>query len=290
MLRSILFMPGNNEKILSRVEKLNADAVILDLEDGVPPAEKEKARELVYRRLQSLKVADLKKRIYVRVNGPGMGCMREDLRAVLSPVLDGLMLPMVNSTQEIHKLTTLLTVLSTGKKDIKLNELSLLLNVETARGILNLSELMSATDLVSGAALGGEDLSLDMRAKRTSGGNEIAYARSHLVMASRAADKLAIDTVFTDIEDTEGLRKEAREAARMGYDGKLLIHPSQIEPVNEIFMPAPEEINFARRVVEAFERGEEEGRGAVKVDGKMVDPPVAARARRILEMADDRIF
>lgn len=279
----MLFMPGNNKKILGKIENIDADAVILDLEDGVPREEKGKARELITERLNDLAGKDLNKKIFVRINDSRQQCWRKDCIAALSPELDGLVVPMVNSSTEIRRLETLLSTLITGLKDVKLSELSLILNIETAKGFINLKEILSSSGLIGGAALGGEDLTLDIGANRTSSGREIDYARSRLVMVTKALNQLAIDTVFTDINDLEGLKKEATEANNMGYDGKLLIHPSQIGPVNEIFAPGEEEIRFAQLVVDAFKKAQKEGRSVTKVEGKMIDPPVAARAERLLQ-------
>ena len=285
-MRSLLFMPGNNEKILSKVEEVRADAVILDLEDGVPLDQKEKARRMVRERLETLDSNKLDKEVLVRVNGPGTGLGSEDCQAIIDQNFDGIMFPKVDRPEQIQHLEGILTGLADRDFTCGDEDIYLILNVETARGIINVHELLRASSAVAGAALGGEDLTLDIGARRTREGDELQYSRSRLMMAAKAERQLALDAVFVNIEDTEGLKEEAKKMSDLGFDGKLAIHPDQLDPINEAFTPAEEEIARARRIVEAFEEAEEEGRSVASVDGEMIDPPVAARARKLLELAE----
>jgi len=163
--------------------------------------------------------------------------------------------------------------------------LGILLMVETALGVLNAYELARSSRRVQALCLGGEDLCRDLGAVRTRDGLEIAYARAHLVHAARAAGALAIDTVFVDLADHDRLQAEARQARQLGYSGKLLIHPAQIEPVHQAFAPSAGEIAHARRVLEAFEAAQARGDGVIALDGQMIDAPVVARAREVLALA-----
>jgi citrate lyase subunit beta/citryl-CoA lyase len=157
--------------------------------------------------------------------------------------------------------------------------------VETALGVLQAYDMARASPRVRALCLGGEDLARDLGAVRTSEGQELAYARAHVVLAARAAGVLAVDTVYTNLADLDGLLAEARRMRQLGYSGKLLIHPAQIEPVHRAFAPSQEEVAYARRVLEAFEAAEGRGEGVIALDGQMIDAPVVARAREVLAVA-----
>ena len=292
LLRSLLFMPGNNEKILSKIEKVDADAVILDLEDGVPFSEKKQARRLVKERLAAIDIDKLNKEVLVRINGINdtdgrdYNLPQEDLEAVCTKSFDGLMIPKVNSPAEFQQLEKMLDDLKAAENFPGAEALYFIPNIETVRGVINVNSLLGASENLQGAALGGEDLALDLGARRTKAGDELSYARSRMLLACRAQNRLAIDVVFTDIQDEVGLKEEAKKASNLGYDGKLAIHPQQLGPINEAFTPSEEEIKYARRVVEAFAEASKENKSVAVVDGEMIDPPVAARARRILDFQE----
>ena len=176
-------------------------------------------------------------------------------------------------------------------RGLPVGAVGILLMVETALGVLNAYGMAVAGAehggrRVRALCLGGEDLAWDLGAVRTRDGAEIAYAWAHLVLAARAAGAAAIDTVYTDLTDPEGLLAEARQARQLGYSGKLLIHPAQIEPVHQAFAPSEEEVAHARRVLEAFEAAETRGEGVIALDGQMIDAPVVARARKVLGLID----
>jgi citrate lyase subunit beta/citryl-CoA lyase len=162
----------------------------------------------------------------------------------------------------------------------------ILLMVETAQGVVHAHQMAENCWRVGGLCLGGEDLARDLGAVRSREGKELAHARAALVLAARATGTLAIDTIWTDLEDRQGLQAEARQARELGYSGKLIIHPDQIEPVHRAFAPTSEEVDFARRVVEAFEAAMARGDGVIVLDGQMIDAPVVARARETLKMAE----
>ena len=176
------------------------------------------------------------------------------------------------------------------EQGLAVGTVGILLMVETARGVLNAYELAMAGaeqggPRVQALCLGGEDLAWDLGAVRTKQGAEIAQARAQMVLAARAAGSVAIDTVYTDLADLEGLQAEARQARELGCSGKLLIHPAQIEPVHQAFAPSEEEVAHARRVLEAFEEAGTRGDGVIALDGQMIDAPVVARAREVLGLA-----
>jgi citrate lyase subunit beta/citryl-CoA lyase len=287
-LRSILFVPGNRPRMLEKARMLLADAVILDLEDAVPPGEKTAARAMVR---QALEAGFYEPRVILRVNAFSTGLAEMDLEEAFAAGVDAVCLPKANTASDVEKLAVLLAPLE-QERGLPVGSVGILLMVETAQGVLNAREMACAGSgpgfrRVQALCLGGEDLCADLGAVRTKEGAEIAYTRAHLVLAARAAGVTAIDTVYTDLADQEGLQAEARQSRQLGYSGKLLIHPAQIEPVHRAFALSEEEVDHACRVVAAFEAGEAEGRGVIVVDGRMIDAPVVARAREILTMIDD---
>jgi citrate lyase subunit beta/citryl-CoA lyase len=286
-LRSILFVPGNRPRMLEKARTLPADAVILDLEDAVPPGEKTAARAMVR---QALEAGPYDPQVILRVNAFPTGLAEGDLGETFVPGVDSVCLPKASTAGDVERLAVLLAALE-QERGIPLGAVVVLLMVETAQGVLNAHEMACAGSgpgfgRVQALCLGGEDLAWDLGAVRTREGAEIAHARARLVLAARAAGAAAIDTVYTDLTDQEGLLAEARQARQLGYSGKLLIHPSQIEPVHRAFAPSEEEVAHARRVVAAFEAGETDGKGVVVVDGRMIDAPVVARAREVLMMTE----
>ena len=287
LLRSLLFMPGDSEKILGKAEKVKADAVIFDLEDAVSLDNKEQARGLVAEKLASLDAdAVSAKKYFVRINALNTGLLEKDLSAVISDRLTGIMLPKIEEAADLQRADHLLKELE-EKNEIAAGSLGIILLFESARGILDAPGIISASDRVLAAALGGEDLSLDLNAVRTREGQELFYSRSRLVLAASAAKIPALDTVFTDFRDSEGLEQDTRTARKLGFAGKLAIHPGQLEIINQIFTPEKEEIEFARQVVEAQRQAEQQGRAVYEVNGKMIDPPVVERARKLLKNVEE---
>ncbi len=283
ILRTMLFVPGNREKWLERARTVPADALILDLEDSVPPAEKENARKMVAAWINGLATGD--RQVWVRVNALTTPYAEEDIRVVVTRDLSGILLPKSESASDVIRLGELL---ARAEKAAGLGEgtVGVLPLVETPKGIINAYEIASASPRVRGITFGAEDYALEMGVNRTKEGAEIQYPRMALGVACRAAGVLAIDCVYTDVRDIEGLVRETKMAAQLGFQGKLVIHPDQVEPVNRVFVPSDEELARAKRVVAAFEAAVAEGKASTAVDGKMVDSPVAARARNVLTLAE----
>lgn len=282
-LRSVLFVPGNKTRFVEKARSAPADAVILDLEDAVAPEEKAAARTMVR---QALEGGSFRPRVIVRVNAWDTGLVEADLAEALAPPAWAVCLPKVESAAEIDRLARWLGSWEADRGWPE-GSIAVLAMIETARGVLNAYSIAQANPRLRALCLGGEDLARDLGAVRTAQGLELAYARAHLVVAARAAGCLAIDTVYTDLNDEPGLVAEAIQARQLGYSGKLLIHPCQIEPVHGAFSPGPEEVAWARRVVEAFEAAVTRGEGVIALDGKMIDRPVVARAQEILALAGD---
>ena len=223
--------------------------------------------------------------VAVRVNAFFTGLTELDVQETTKPGVDMVLFPKIDTPEEIRQAERLLARRE-GEQALPVGSVGMLAMVETALGVLNAFEIARASERLLALCFGAEDFTSDMGAIRTKQSLEVAHARGHIVLASRAAGILAIDTPYTDLADDEGFLAETRAIRGMGYGGKLLIHPKQIELVHQAFAPSEEEVTYARRVVEAFEAAESGGTGAIALDGKMIDAPVVARAREILSHRD----
>lgn len=270
--RSVLFTPGDRPEMMRSALESGADAVVFDLEDAVSPDRKGTAREAVREVLDDAAGADPE--VCVRVES---GRATADLDAVLGPDarLDAVVCPKVATSGDVEQVGAALC-----ERDSTAGVFAL---IESARGVLAAAEV-AAHDRTEALVFGAEDLAADLGASRTREGTEVLYARQRVVLAASAYDRTAIDTVYTDFGDSEGLRKETREARRLGYDGKLAIHPDQIEPIHDAFRPDPEELEWAERVLEAEREAED---AVFEVDGEMIDAPLLSRAERIVELAEE---
>lgn len=282
-LRTLLFVPGNQERRIDKARSIPADAIILDLEDSVPLAEKNSARAMVSSSIDGLALRG--QEVFVRINALSTDHAAADIKAIATPGLNGICLPKSESADDILKADALIAEAERAV-DLKVGSIWLLALVETPKGILNVYEIASASPRVLGISFGPEDYTLEMGVKRTKEGAEIYYPRVVIAVACHAAGVLAIDGVYTDIRDEEGLNQDTRLARQMGFHGKLLIHPNQVSPVSQIFSPTKEEITHARGVVEAFEAALAQGQASTSFEGKMIDAPVAERARKLLALAE----
>jgi len=282
-LRTMLSVPGNRQNMVEKARSLPADAIVLDLEDSVPVAEKVNARAMVADAIAGHILGE--QRVFVRINSFGSGLLEHDLDAVVIPGLDGINLPKPGSAEDIRAVDSIIGRLET-ERGIESSRVRLTPWIETARGLLNAFEIASASPRVVAIIFGAEDFTLDTGMQRSIEGDELFQPRIMVVVAATAAEVAAIDTPFNDFRDEAGLVRETSLARRLGFQGKYVIHPSQVEPVNQAFRPSPEEVEQARRVVEAFDAAEAEGFASTSVDGKMIDIPIAGRARRLLSVAD----
>jgi citrate lyase subunit beta/citryl-CoA lyase len=269
--------------MLDKAPGSGADAIVLDLEDSVPPAEKESARLMVRDRLSTY--GPLSCTVTVRVNAVSTGLTAGDLAAVVVPGLQGLVLPKCQSADEMRELDRLMSE-AERRSGLRVGEIPVIACVETAYGVLRTEEIANAGPRVAGLNLGAEDFCADMGVPRTKEATELFLPRAMIALCSKAAEIQALDCVFSDFSDEAGLRHESTVARGLGYNGKFVIHPNQIGPVNEIFTPPPAEVEQARRVVEAFASAVAAGSAAVSLDGKMVDTPVVNRARKLLALAE----
>lgn len=279
--RTMLFVPGDKEKLLLKSLGLGADAVIWDLEDAVVPAEKETARAAVGRALGAAPAIHVP--IWVRVNALGCNMLEPDLKQVVRAHVSGVVLPKTESAEQVQALDSTLSRLERAnglaEGTIKINCL-----FETCLGVLHAYAAATASRRVEGVSFGAEDFTLDLGTARMRDGHDLAYPRSAVALAAGAARIAAIDTVFTDLNDEEGLTNDCRMARQLGFKGKLAIHPKQLEIINREFSPSASEVAYAEKVLMAFRKAQEENRGVITVDGKMIDLPVVERARLTLRM------
>lgn len=279
MIRSMLFIPGNSPSMLQNADIHGADAIILDLEDAVALDQKDAARFLVKNAMGLLKG---KQQIIIRINPVDSEYFEKDLEAVVPLRPDMIMPAKVNSKEDIWAIDKKIEEIE-GKHSIELGSTRLLPLIETALGLENAFEIACASNRIFGLFLGAEDMSSDLRAIRSKEGAEILYARGRIVSAARAASVEAFDTPFTDVNDTEGLLKDASFARSIGFSGKASISPRHIESINSCFTPSKKEIAHAKAVLEAVEEGIRLGKGAVSLNGKMIDKPIEKRARQVLD-------
>lgn len=284
MRRTMLFLPSNNPNMICNGGLLGADSLIFDLEDAVAPDQKDAARELLKNALGSLNFG--KCEIIVRINGLDTPYWEEDLEYILPLKPDMIMPAKVSGGDYIRTLDQKLTELE-AKFGIPAGSTRILALLETAQGVENAYEIARASKRMMGLFLGAEDLSADLRCKRTKEGSEILYARGRLVCAARAAGIEVYDTPFTDVQDLDGLEQDAQFAKGLGFSGKACISPAHVDTVNRVFSPTPADIQYAKDVFAVIAEAKRLGKGAISLRGKMIDAPIVQRARLVLEAASE---
>jgi citrate lyase subunit beta/citryl-CoA lyase len=279
----MLFTPGNNMRMIQKAGSLGADAIILDLEDAVPMGEKETARVFVRDSIEDLSVkgSDL----LVRVNALTTGLTEQDLEWIVQKGLVGVVFPKVESRDDVLEIERLIDQ-QEKRKGMESGSLALIPILETAKGVLNAYEIATASQRIIAISFGAIDFGRDMGMTLSREGTELLYSRSRIAISARAAGVQAIDTPWIDIADKEGLVQEAEMARQVGFRGKLLIHPSQIEPVKRVFSPSESEVEYAKKVVQAFQRAEARGLGAISLEGKMIDVANYRKAEELLSLVD----
>ncbi|MCL6516413.1 CoA ester lyase [Alicyclobacillus sp.] len=279
--RSWLFVPASDGEKVRKAPGRGADVLLLDLEDGVAEGAKDRARAIV----ADVLAAPVPVPTYVRINHPGRW-LPEDIEAALSPHLAGFMLPKAESEDDVRSFLDLL-VRAASRRGMEGSRFAILPLVESAAGVENARAIAAASPQVVRLALGAVDLALDLGLEALDSAI-LQHARARLVLASRAAGvHPPVDTVDPDFQDLDRFREACATARRMGFAGKLVIHPRQVSIANETFSPTPDEVARARELVAVYERAAAEGTGAVGVDGRMVDRPMYEWARRVLTMVGD---
>jgi citrate lyase subunit beta/citryl-CoA lyase len=297
VLRSLLFVPGDSERKQAKAVDCGADALLLDLEDSVAAAQLPAARQRV-RELLTARTDRSQQQLWVRVNALSSGILLQDLVAVFSGVPDGIVLPKPSSPGEVAEVSNYLTALEAqAGRDLGSTKL-LVIATETPQALLTLSsygQVLPAGEMsrqrLAGLTWGSEDLSAAMGiTHKTDRQGSLTFtfqlARSLCVVTAAALGVQAIDGVYLDFRDVEGLKRDIESARRDGFTGKLAIHPDQVAPINDAFIPGPAEVEWAQRIVAAFT--ESPDAGVMSLDGKMIDKPHLLQARRVLELAGRR--
>ncbi len=282
MRRSMLFLPGNTPNMIINGDALGADSIILDLEDAVSPDEKDSARLLVRSAIMNMGFNGVE--ITVRINSIDTNYWKHDIDAIVPLKPNLIMPPKASCAADILTVDAYIAEVE-RRSGIPVGTVKLIPLIETALGVENAYAIASACPRVAAIFLGGEDLTADLRCKRTKAGNEIDYARKRLVVAARAVGVDVYDTPFTDVNDDEGIRVDAEYAKSLGFTGKSAIAPRHVKVINEVFSPTMKDIEYAKMVFEAIRIGKEQGKGAVSLLGKMIDKPIVERARQTLEAA-----
>lgn len=280
--RALLYMPGDDRRKIEKATTLGVDCICMDMEDGVAATRKTEARAVIAQAMKELDFGESER--CIRINSLESGLEKYDLAAALATNPDSIVVPKIESADQVKWVGEHIETYELSS-NINIGSIRLLIGVETAKGILNLKEIAEADKRLDAIIFGAEDYAASIGATRTKEGIEVLYARSAVVPACAANDLQAIDMVYIDFRDTEGLRLEAQQGAALGFSGKQIIHPNQVGPVQEAFTPSEEAIEYARRVVETFETSQKEGKGAYALDGKMIDMPLLKNAQNVLDRA-----
>jgi citrate lyase beta subunit len=275
-------MPGDNWKMITKSVTLGVDSICMDMEDGTAINKKAEARATIAKALQELDFGASEK--LARINSVGSGWEKDDIEAVLPHHPDGIVIPKVESFEQVEWASRIIEDAEL-KNGWKVNSIRILIGVETAKGILNLKEI-AAHPRLDAIIFGGEDFAASIGAVRTKDAIELLYARQAVIVACAAYDLQPIDIVTIDYKDLDALKVESEFGARLGFSGKQIIHPNQVQAVQEAFTPSAEAIAYARRIVETFEASQKEGKGAYSLDGKMIDMPLLKNAQKVLARAN----
>ncbi len=280
--RALLYMPGDDRRKIEKATTLGVDCICMDMEDGVAITHKTEARAVIAQAMKELEFGNSER--CIRINSFGSGFEKFDLAAAVATNPDTIVLPKVETADQVRSISEYIEVYERSSK-MEIGSIRMLIGVETARGILNLKEIAEADKRLEALIFGAEDFAASVGATRTPEATEVLYARSAVITACAANELQAIDMVYIDFRDLEGLRLEAEQGARLGFSGKQIIHPNQVMPVQESFTPSAEAIEYAQRVVHAFAASQKEDRGAFALDGKMIDMPLLKNAQNVLDRA-----
>lgn len=281
--RTMMFVPGNHPAMLKDAMIYGADALMFDLEDSVSPLEKDAARQLVYMALKTMDYTPCER--VVRINSLSSPHGHADIEAMVAAGVEVIRMPKTETGQDVLECELAIAAAEQnyGREP---GSVGMLAAIESAKGVLHASEIAACSTRLVGIALGAEDFCADLGVRRSTEGSELQLARQTIVIAAKAAGIDAFDTVFSNVADEGGLVAETTKIKALGFTGKSVIHPRQIEPVHRVFAPTEEEIRQAKRLITALQEAERRGSGVVAVDGKMIDRPVVLRAQRTLQLAE----
>jgi citrate lyase subunit beta/citryl-CoA lyase len=280
--RTMMFVPGNNPAMVKDAYIYKCDSIMFDLEDSVSFQEKDAARCLVFCALKAVDYGD--KELVVRINDPRTEIGQNDIKAMIKAGIQVIRLPKTDSSDDVHFCEEII------EKEEKINKKAIgttkmMAAIESAQGVLNAPHIALSSKRLIGIALGAEDYCADMRTQRSAEGTELFFARNMILHAARAAGIAAIDTVYSDVNNEEGLLRETKLIKQLGFDGKSVINPRQIEPIMSVFSPSDEEIAKALSIMDAIKEAHKKGSGVISLHGKMIDRPVVLRAQRTLRLA-----
>lgn len=278
----MLFMPGDSLRKITKGTTIAVDTIVMDLEDGVALNRKDEARQTVIEACQTLDFGHRER--LIRINPPRTEFVADDMAAVLEAQPDGVVIPKVESAQDLLDIDKQLEI-AEHQHSWPAGSIRILALIESAMGVLMLPHIVSATPRLAALMFGAEDLAGDIGAIRTPAGHEIAYARSAVVTAAAAYKIDALDTLFIDFTNPDGLARDCQLGKEMGFCGKMAIHPKQIDIINQCFSPSPEDINHATRLIQAHDQHQAAGTGAFAFEGKMIDMPMIRAAQKILSTA-----
>lgn len=279
--RTMMFVPGANAAMLRDAPLFGADSVMFDLEDSVSLKEKDTSRALVHFALKTFDYSSVE--TVVRVNGLD-SCGALDIEAVVLAGVNVIRLPKTETAQDIVDVEAVIERVE-RENGIEVGRTRMMAAIESAEGVLNAREIAKASKRLIAIALGAEDYVTNMKTRRYPDGQELFFARSMILHAARAAGIAAIDTVYSDVNNTEGFQNEVRMIKQLGFDGKSVINPRQIPLINEIYTPTEKEIDHAKQVIWAIREAESKGSGVISLNGKMVDKPIVERAERVIALA-----
>ncbi len=281
LLRSLIFVPGNRVNMLERAVRFDADVIMVDLEDSVPPAEKVNARNLAAQWTQ--KLVRPGRKVMVRCNSLDTGLTRDEAAAVIGSHLYGISVGKTETPWDLQEIDRIIAPLESAA-GLEAGKVKVIPWIESARAVMNVQQMAQASPRVIALAFGAEDYTNDMGIQRTDDGAEVYLPRAATAIAARAGGVASLDSPYVAFRNPEGLAADARTARQMGYNGKFAIHPAQIETINATFSPQPEDVAYAREVVDAWNRAEAQGHGSLDLNGKMVDVPVVKRAQNLLAL------
>ncbi|MDO4567512.1 MAG: citrate (pro-3S)-lyase subunit beta [Clostridia bacterium] len=281
--RSMLFVPGNNPGMIRDAHIYGSDSIMFDLEDSVSINEKDAARYLVYKALTSLRYG--KKELVVRINALDTRLGIDDLEAMVRARPHVIRLPKTETAQDVIDCEREIARIE-AEIGLPIGTTGMMAAIESAKGVLNAYDIARSSERLIGIALGAEDYVTDLKTTRSPEGVELLFARSMIVNAARAAGIAALDTVYSDVNNEEGFRAEAELIKKLGFDGKSVINPRQIQPLHDVFTPSQRDLDKARAIMEAIKEAESRGSGVISLNGKMIDKPVVERARYMLERAE----
>ncbi|MGH4124253.1 MAG: citrate (pro-3S)-lyase subunit beta [Clostridium sp.] len=280
--RTMMFVPGNNPAMIKDAGIYGADSLMFDLEDAVAVSEKDSARFLVHNAIKTLNYGNTE--IVVRINGLDTPFGKNDIEATVRAGVDVIRLPKTETKEDILAVEAVIEEVE-RKIGRQVGSTKMMAAIEGAMGVINAYSIATASKRLIAIALGAEDYVTSLKTKRYDGGMELMAARSQIIIAARAAGIYALDTVYSDVDNEEGFKREVELIKQLGFDGKSVINPKQIKPVHEIYAPTVQEIRKASDIVRAARAAQKKGIGVISLNGKMIDKPIIERAERVLQLA-----